>query len=77
MLKPKFLSVFAAILLSLAMSSILAITSDAFFATCTGADPCHACKNRRYCRHCAKEGGTCGVCKWQLEFNVPAKQRMR
>jgi hypothetical protein len=32
-------------------------------ATCTGADPCHACKNCRYCAHCAKEGGTCGVCK--------------
>ena len=32
-------------------------------ATCTGADPCHACKNCHYCRYCAKEGGTCGVCK--------------
>jgi hypothetical protein len=32
-------------------------------ATCTGADPCHACKNCHYCRHCAKLGGKCGVCK--------------
>jgi len=31
-------------------------------ATCTGSDPCNACKNCRYC-HCAKEGGKCGACK--------------
>jgi hypothetical protein len=34
-----------------------------FSATCTGADPCHASKNFRYCRHCAKEGGKCGICE--------------
>jgi hypothetical protein len=33
------------------------------FATCVGADPCHACKNCKYCGFCAKRGGTCGVCK--------------
>src|SRR5207249_11490185 len=32
-------------------------------STCTGSDPCFACKNCHYCKHCAKEGGTCGVCK--------------
>jgi hypothetical protein len=39
------------------------ISSYAFFATCTGSDPCNACKNCRYCAHCAKQGGKCGVCK--------------
>ena len=31
--------------------------SDAYFATCTGSDPCSACKELQYCKHCAKEGG--------------------
>jgi hypothetical protein len=30
---------------------------------CVGADPCHACTNCRSCNHCAKQGGTCGICK--------------
>jgi hypothetical protein len=30
---------------------------------CTGSDPRHACKENEYCKHCAKEGGKCGVCK--------------
>jgi hypothetical protein len=40
-----------------------AISADAYFATCTGADPCNACKNCKYCAHCAKQGGKCGVCR--------------
>src|SRR5262249_22675304 len=24
-------------------------------ATCTGSDPCYACKNCHYCKHCAQE----------------------
>ena len=39
------------------------VSFDASFATCTGGDPCNACKNCRYCKRCAQEGGTCGVCK--------------
>jgi hypothetical protein len=54
-------------MLGLLMFSVLVVASgfstSAMFATCTGADPCHACKNCRYCGHCAKNGGTCGVCK--------------
>jgi len=54
-----------AILFALLMgSSLLGFTT--YSATCTGADPCHACKNCRYCKHCAKEGGTCGVCKTKV-----------
>lgn len=63
MTKLSSFSVLAALLLSLTISSIAPIGSDAFLATCRGADPCNAFKNCRYCRHCAKEGGTCGVCK--------------
>jgi len=25
-----------------------------YSSTCTGSDPCNACKNSRYCKHCAK-----------------------
>ena len=32
-------------------------------ATCSGGGGCHACKNCKYSKHCAKEGGTCSVCK--------------
>jgi hypothetical protein len=61
MLKTKFLSAIAQIVFSIFLMS--QIPPDLFSATCTGADPCHACKNCHYCRHCAKEGGKCGVCK--------------
>lgn len=61
MLKDKIFSTLAQVVLSLIL--INQIPPDLFSATCTGADPCHACKNSRYCRHCAKEGGKCGVCK--------------
>ena len=33
---------------------------QAALATYLGKDTCNACK---YCGHCAKQGGTCGVCK--------------
>jgi hypothetical protein len=54
---------------------LLAITSllyaqTLFGATCTGADPCHACKNCHYCKHCAKEGGKCGVCKNKRQLEI-------
>ena len=52
------------------------IPLDASTATCTGADPCHACKNCTYCRHCAKEGGTCGVCKGALRDHRNARNGM-
>lgn len=32
-------------------------------ATCTGGKNCSVCKNCKYGKHCAKDGGTCGVCK--------------
>lgn len=34
-------------------------------ARCTpwGKGTCTACKNCRYCGHCAKNGGVCSVCK--------------
>jgi len=51
------------ILLMLVLFSVFPITGGYYFATCTGADPCRACKNCRACKHCHKDGGTCGVCK--------------
>ena len=58
MLKSRFLLILAQLLLSSLLISQMSF--DVFAATCTGADPCHACKN---CKYCAKEGGKCGVCK--------------
>ena len=29
---------------------------------CSESDYCGDCKNYSDCKHCAKEGGTCGVC---------------
>jgi hypothetical protein len=43
--------------------SFAILTLDPPAASCTGSDPCYACKNCTYCKHCAKEGGTCGICK--------------
>jgi hypothetical protein len=57
----RLLSLLAHIVLSFILMNQVQL--DLFSATCTGADPCHACKNCRYCKHCAKEGGKCGVCK--------------
>ena len=62
MIKVRVLSALAQIVLVLAISVVVPMTSG-FFATCTGSDPCNACKNCKYCKHCAREGGTCGVCK--------------
>lgn len=58
-------SAFASFIAHLLLVAIFVnqIPLDLSSATCTGADPCHACKNCHYCKHCAKEGGTCGVCK--------------
>jgi hypothetical protein len=53
----------ASLLLVVSISSAMPITGGAFFATCTGADPCRACRNCNACKHCHKDGGTCGVCK--------------
>jgi len=55
----RLLSVFVQLILTVLLINPI----DFFSATCTGADPCHACKNCHYCRHCAKEGGKCGICK--------------
>lgn len=45
----------------------LALTGDGSIqaARCTPlADGrCTVCKNCRYCKHCAKQGGQCTVCK--------------
>jgi hypothetical protein len=52
-----------------AVICVIALTAESSpnfrfgYATCVGADPCHACSSCRYCQHCAKAGGTCGVCK--------------
>jgi hypothetical protein len=43
----------------------VAFASTTIAGTCTGSDPCYACKTCNYCKHCAKEGGTCGVKKSQ------------
>ena len=59
MLKAKWVSAVAQLLLSVMLFNQIPLES----ATCTGADPCHACKNCHYCKHCAKDGGKCGVCK--------------
>ncbi len=61
MLQARFLPVLSKLLLSLLL--VNQIPFDMLSATCTGADPCHACKNCRYCKHCAKDGGKCGICK--------------
>jgi hypothetical protein len=46
------------------MWTILAVVlSQTALTTCTGASPCNACKNCKYSKHCAKDGGTCGLCK--------------
>ena len=61
MSKLKMTSILAQVLLSVMLLGQLPLDLES--ATCTGANPCHACKNCHYCKHCAKEGGTCGVCK--------------
>jgi hypothetical protein len=38
---------------------------------CKGKTPCDACKNCHGCKWCAKDGGTCGVCK-RSNSNSPA-----
>lgn len=37
----------------------------ALAGTCTpsGRGKCYACSNCRYCKNCAKYGGTCSVCR--------------
>jgi hypothetical protein len=47
---------------TLAIISSLTIASNAGRA-CKGLTPCAACKNCHGCKWCAKDGGTCGVCK--------------
>jgi hypothetical protein len=61
MLNRRLLSALAVFCLIIA--SPVPVTNSAYLATCTGADPCQACKNCRYYRHCAKDSGTCGICK--------------
>jgi hypothetical protein len=63
MLKPRFHSAIARMLLVTFFLTLTPMTADIWSATCTGADPCKACKNCKYCKHCAKDGGKCGVCK--------------
>jgi hypothetical protein len=43
------------------------------FATCTGASPSRACSNCKYCGHCSKNGGTCGVCRRGRQLNEVAE----
>src|SRR5215813_8875789 len=38
--------------------------------------PCHVCKNSHHCRHCAKQGGKCGVCKDELRGNELRSESM-
>jgi hypothetical protein len=57
-LKSKLLIALTQLLLSIFL--INQVPRDMFSPTCTGANPCHACKN---CKHCAKEGEKCGACK--------------
>ena len=46
-------------------------------ATCYGDDPCRACKNCKYGKHCAKEGGKCGVCKPKTKETPKPKPKPR
>jgi hypothetical protein len=62
MQKHKLLAAFAQVVLLALVVNTYSLT-DIFSATCTGSDPCHACKNCKYCHHYAQEGGKCGVCK--------------
>jgi hypothetical protein len=62
MLKSRFLSGVAQFIFLIFLLNLSPVGAD-FLSTCTGADPCYACKNCKYCRHCAKEGGRCGACK--------------
>jgi len=52
---------------SLALVSLVALflcgNQPAFAGKCYGYSPCGACKNCHYCKHCAENGGSCGVCK--------------
>jgi hypothetical protein len=50
-------------LIAMVTVMLCSMTSDLYYATCYGSDPCNACKNCTYCGHCAKQGGSCGVCK--------------
>lgn len=61
--KPFLLSSMVLLVVIALLLQITPVSMEAYYATCTGADPCHACKNCKYCKHCAQEGGTCGVCK--------------
>jgi hypothetical protein len=60
---------FLQFLVTASVICVIALTAESSpvfglgFATCVGADPCHACTSCRYCQYCAKAGGTCGVCK--------------
>jgi hypothetical protein len=55
------------LLLSLLVLAALSLVDDGYAraASCTplSRGKCTACKNCRYCGHCAKQGGTCSVCK--------------
>jgi len=51
-MRNKLLFILGQVMLSFLL--INQISFDMFSATCTGADPCHACKNCHYCKRCAK-----------------------
>lgn len=54
------------LLVSLLVLVALSIVSDGYVqaASCTplARGKCTACKNCRYCGHCARGGGKCSVC---------------
>jgi len=68
----KKLLLFVAVLFCAAMQSqetkLLTSCCDACtskvksFECCSGDASCTACSNCKYFKHCAKEGGSCGVC---------------
>jgi hypothetical protein len=63
MQKSIFKSTLARIFMVTFLLALPLLTTDAWAATCVGADPCKACKNCKYCKHCAKDGKKCGTCK--------------
>ena len=54
------------VLLTASITGSIAATSNPVIkmkSTTTGSKNCNALKNCKYCKHCAKDGGKCGICK--------------
>lgn len=41
---------------------------------CSGSESYSACKNCSGCKHCAKEGGSCGVCRPATKKKITSKK---